>query len=193
MKVIWGGLIFSNPHESLRKETCFLILWKLWKQSISHMDSNVLDSIFLRIFTLWNMFCMNVNYHRQSNELNANIYLWSVKNNYSSRRIIWSFLQRTLASIPHVIRVFRYRFLQTISRRISRTFGQLIYFVWEASIIRVSQTFTTHCQIKCSYRIPPVNKHLKFLYLIKMKLFCISFIHNIKYVLCWCCHAVALY
>ena len=88
-----------------------------------------------------------------------------------------------MASIPHVIRVFRYRFLQTISRRISRTFGQLIYFVWEASIIRVSQTFTTHCQIKCSHRIPPVNKHLKFLYLIKMKLLCISFIDNIQYVL----------
>ena len=63
------------------------------------------------------------------------------------------------------------RFLQTISGHISRTFGQLIYFVWEASIIRVSQTFTTHCQIKCSYHLSPVNKCLKVLYVIKMKLF----------------------
>ena len=45
------------------------------------------------------------------------------------------------------------RFLQTISGHISRTLGPLIYFVWEASIIRVSQTFTTHCQIKCSYHL----------------------------------------
>ena len=94
------------------------------------------------------------------------------------------FTKKILASIPHVIRVFRYRFLQTISRRISRTFGQLIYFVWEASIIRVSQTFTTHCQIKCSYHLSPVNKCLKCLYLMKMKLSYISFMDNLQYVLC---------
>ena len=75
------------------------------------------------------------------------------------------------------------RFLQTISGHSSWTLGPLIYFVWEASIIRVSQTFTTHCQIKCSYNLSPVNKCLKFLYLMKMKLSYISFMDNLQYVL----------
>ena len=80
--------------------------------------------------------------------------------------------------MAHVICVFCCRFLQTILGHISRTFGPLIYFIWEASIIRASQTFTTHCQIKCSYHLSPVNKCLKFLYLIKIKLVYISFMDS---------------